>query len=240
MHRNRFCAIALVCALASSSLGSVPAARRLSFDVFLDERPIGYQHFALVPTRNGLRVEIQAAFEVRVLRFIAFEYAHDNVEQWRGGCLHSIQARTNSNGKPYRVTGRAVSEGFLVSSNSGKQRLMECVGTFSYWDKSQLLRRAKLLNSQTGEYVSVVVRRLGGGNLKLGKRDVPVERYALIGKDLDITLAYAVGSGEWVALDSLLSSGRTLRLRRSVSELLAFTNARGAHPQGAAGPEMSR
>ena len=240
MHRKRLLAIALVCAFASSALASLPAARLLTFDVFLDERPIGFQRFALLPNRAGLRVEIQAAFAVSLLRITAFEYDHNNVEHWRGGCLHSIEARTNSNGTPYRVTGSAVSGGFLVSSNSGKQRLMECVGTFSYWDKSQLLRRAKLLNSQTGEYVSVVVRRLGGGNLKLGERDVPVERYALIGKDLDITLAYAVGSGEWVALDSLLSSGRTLRLRRSVSELLAFTNARGAHPQGAAGPEMSR
>jgi hypothetical protein len=240
VQRKHLFGIGLVCALASSALASTPAARRLTFDVFLDERPIGYQRFALLPTREGLRVEIQAAFEVSVLRITAFEYDHNNVEEWRGGCLHSIDARTRSNGTPYRVTGSAVSEGFLVSSNSGKQRLMECVGTFSYWDKGELLRREKLLNSQTGEYVSVVVRRLVGGSLKLGERDVPVERYALVGKDIDITLAYAVDSGEWVALDSLLSTGRTLRFRRSVSELLEFTNARGAQPQRAAGPEMSR
>jgi hypothetical protein len=35
----------------------------------------------------------------------------------------------------------------------------------------------------------------------------------------DITITYALGSNEWVALDSRLDNGRTLRYRRSPSEL---------------------
>jgi hypothetical protein len=88
------------------------------------------------------------------------------------------------------------------------------VGTFAYWDRSQLAGRDRLLNSQTGEYVPVEVRSLGTGSLTLGGRDVRVERVALSGPDIDITLAYAADSGEWLALDSRLESGRTLRYRR--------------------------
>lgn len=225
-------AAALPCALAASA--SVDGARRLTFDVFLDERPIGVQRFALQTTPDGLRVETEAAFELTVLRITAFEYEHRNVEQWRDGCLLSIDSRTNSNGKPYRVKGNAVADAFLVSDGAGERRLTECVGTFSYWDKRQLLQRSKLLNSQTGEYVSVTARPLGSGSVKLGDRDLPVERYELRGRDLDIQLAYSTESGEWVALDSELAGGRTLRYRRSAEELreLGRTAARQPAPAG--------
>jgi len=42
-----------------------------------------------------------------------------------------------------------------------------------------------------------------------------VARYALRGADLDITLAYELGSDEWVALETRLRGDRLLRYRRS-------------------------
>jgi Family of unknown function (DUF6134) len=193
---------------------SSEAPRRLSFDVFLDERPIGFQHFDLQPTRDGVRVVTQAEFEVKVLRITAFEYDHRNEELWRGRCLQTIESTTNSNGTPYRVSGRAGEAGFVLGGGGLGRRLGDCVGTFAYWDSSQLAGRDRLLNSQTGEYVPVEVRSLGTGRLDLGGREVSVERFALSGRDIDITLAYEAGSGEWLALDSRLESGRMLRYRR--------------------------
>lgn len=219
-------AAVLLCALAASA--SVDGARRLTFDVFLDERPIGVQRFGLETTPNGLRVETQAAFELTVLRITAFAYEHHNIELWRDGCLHSIDSRTNSNGTLYRVTGSASGDVFLVSNDAGERRLEECVGTFSYWDKRELLQRSQLLNSQTGDYVNVTARPLGSGSLKLGDRELPVERYELRGRDLAIQLAYSAGTGEWVALDSEVAGGRTLRYRRSVEELRELDRASSA------------
>jgi len=193
---------------------SSEAPRRLNFDVFLDERPIGFQHFDLQPTRDGVRVVTQAEFEVKVLRITAFEYDHRNEELWSGRCLQAIESTTNSNGTPYRVSGRAGEAGFVLGGGGLGRPLGDCVGTFAYWDRSQLAGRDRLLNSQTGEYVPVEVRPLGAGSLTLGGRDVRVERFALSGRNIDITLAYAADSGEWLALDSRLESGRTLRYRR--------------------------
>ncbi len=211
--------ISIQSSLASPAFAIRAAARDLTFDVFLDERPIGTQRVALRPQGDGLRVEIRAAFELTLLRIKAFAYDHRNVEQWRGGCLQSIESSTEQNGKPYRVTGEAFAGGFAVSSALGVQNLTDCVGTFSYWDKGQLVGRSKLLNSQTGEYVSVALRELGRGILVLAGREIPVDRYVLEGKDLEITLAYAVDSGEWLALDSPVWGGWTLRYRRSAAEL---------------------
>jgi len=205
--------------LASPSFAIRGAARDLTFDVLLDERPIGTQRFTLRPQGDGLRVETQATFELTLLRIKAFDYDHRNVEQWRGGCLQSIESSTQQNGKPYRVTGAAGADGFAVSSALGDQSLSDCVGTFSYWDRGQLVGRSKLLNSQTGEYVSVALRELGRGTLELAGREISVDRYVLEGKDLEITLAYAVDSGEWLALDSPVWGGFTLRYRRSAADL---------------------
>lgn len=210
--------------LAFPSFAIRGAARDLTFDVLLDERPIGTQRFALRPQPDGLRVETRADFELTLLRIKALDYAHRNVEEWRGGCLQSIDSSTRQNGKPYRVTGAAGADGFAVSGASGEQKLSDCVGTFSYWDRGQLAGRSKLLNSQTGEYVSVALRELGRGTLELAGRAIAVDRYLLEGKDLEITLAYAVESGEWLALDSPVWGGFTLRYRRSAADLPAVVD----------------
>lgn len=189
------------------------APQRISFEVFLDERPIGFQHFDLQPTQDGVRVNTRAEFEVKVLRITAFEYDHRNEELWRGRCLQAIESTTNSNGTPHRVSGRAGPAGFKLGGEPGRL-LGDCVGTFAYWDRSQLAGRDRLLNSQTGEYVAVAMRALGTGSVTLGGREVRVERLALTGRDIDVTLAYGVDSGEWLTLDSRLKSGRMLRYRR--------------------------
>lgn len=225
----------LVLGLAEPAAASGP--RELNFDVFLDDRAIGYQRFELAPTANGLRVETRAEFEVRFLMVTAFEYDHRNVEHWRGGCLHAIDAQTDSNGKQYTVNGSTRGDALVVASAGGEQeRLTDCVATFAYWDKDVVLQRDRLLNSQTGEYLPVEVEPLGAGSVRIGEREVPVRRYALKGKDLDITLAYTADSGEWVALDSRLEGGRTLRYRRNPVELVesAGVTVAGRDSRGAA------
>lgn len=195
------------------------AARKLSFDVFLDDRAIGYQRFSLTPAGDATRIETQARFEVKLLRITAFAYDHRNTELWRGGCLRSIDAATDSNGKKSAVNGRARGDAFVVTTKEGERTLGDCVASFAYWDKGVLLRSKTLLNSQTGEYVPVQIAPLGPTTKRIGARDIPVKRYALKGKGIDITLAYAAGSDEWVALDSKMDGGRTLRYRRSAAEL---------------------
>lgn len=189
--------------------------RELKFDVFLGDRAIGYQRFTLRPAGDALRIETRAQFVVKVLGLKVYEYDHRNTEVWRGNCLQTIESQTNSNGTAYRVQGRAETGAFVVDANAGERRLADCVGTFAYWDKRQLLSRTQLLNPQTGEYLPVRVRALGPGTLDVGARRVAVDRYALVGKDLDITLDYAATTGEWLGLESRIEGDRLLRYRRA-------------------------
>ena len=222
--RSRAMTLALLCGLVGLPIQTAYAsveARTLDFDVFLDERRIGEQRFVLVQTPEGLRVETRARFEVKLLRITAFAYDHRNVEEWRAGCLASIESATDSNGTPYRVSGRQQKEGFRLDAANGGQWLPRCVGTFSYWDKQQLVGRERLLNSQTGEYVAVSVQALPDARLQVGDREVTVERYALRGAGLELTVSYASDDGEWLALDSRLEGGRTLRYRRAAQAQVA-------------------
>lgn len=217
-------AASLACVPAVPTLAATgDAARKLNFDVFLDDRAIGYQRFTLAPVDEGVQIETRAEFEVKLLLITAFEYEHRNTELWRGGCLQAIDARTDSNGTQYAVSGKARGDAFVVATNEGERRLADCVATFAYWDKELLLKRRELLNSQTGEYVPVQIAPLGADRIRVGDRELPVERYSIKGRDLDITLAYHADNGEWVALDSRLDGGRTLRYRRNPAELSGAT-----------------
>jgi len=222
--RPRSSLFALVTSLAivpamPAVAAAADSARKLNFDVFLDDRAIGYQRFVLASTGEGMRIETRAEFEVKLLRITAFEYDHRNTELWRDGCLKAIDARTDSNGKQFAVSGRAQGDTFVVGTNGGERRIGGCVASFAYWNSKLLTQRRELLNSQTGEYVPVRIDSLGRDRIRIGEREAPVERYSLKGKEIDITLAYEAGSGEWVALDSRLDGGRTLRYRRNPAEL---------------------
>jgi len=99
-----------------------PAADAWRFRVYLDDREIGYHHFS-VQRSGDLRVlRSEARFEYRLMFVKLFHYEHENRETWSGDCLRSIESRTDSNGEPYRVDGRAESGHFRVAGSAGRRR----------------------------------------------------------------------------------------------------------------------
>lgn len=214
------CATGLVAlGVALPAIAEPAPPKTWNFEVYLDEREIGFHRFDLRDAGEGLRMESTARFEVRFIVVTAFEYDHSNTELWQDGCLERIEARTNSNGKRFSVSGETRGDGFVLATGSGTTRVDECVGSFAYWDR-RLLERSRLLNSQTGEYLEVDLDPLPGGSMKIGDREIQVNRYQLSARGMDIRLAYAADSGEWVALDSIVAGGRTLRYRRSPADFM--------------------
>lgn len=230
--------VALPAAADSAGVGPSASARQLNFEVYLDDREIGYHRFQLQEEGDALRLTTEADFEVRLLLFTAFEYEHRNVELWSRGCLQRIEARTNSNGHRYAVDGERRGEAFVLQTGDGSRQLADCVGTFAYWDRS-LLERPRLLNSQTGEYLEVDLRPLAQDTLRIGDRELRVDRVALKAPGMDIELAYVAGSGEWVALESRVDAGRTLRYRRSPADFMGPAGlSLASRSTGSAGPSQ--
>ena len=190
-----------------------PAAESAwEFEVSLDDRKIGYHRFVVSEEGSRKVLETEAAFDVKLLFITAFRYRHSNVEVWDDGCLQSIDARTDSNGKLFEVKGTRKADRLSIMRNTGDDELEECVRTFAYWD-SAVLESERLLNSQTGEYEAVSVRDEGDDVVTIDGTDVAARRYTLSAKAGDIRLWYARAGDTWLALEAPAKGGRTIRYR---------------------------
>jgi len=207
----------VACLLAAASTAPAPvfardtATREWHFDVSLDGRAIGEHRFTLRSDDDARELTSEARFRVRILFIDAYRYEHRARERWQGDCLESLEARTDTNGKPTVIAGQRASGEFRVQSGSAAVLLDECVQTFAYWNPS-ILDARRLLNPQTGEYVDVKVL-LMGREVMQGQQ---TERYRLISSGrtpLEIDIWYTPAR-DWVALESLTPEGRRLRYTR--------------------------
>jgi hypothetical protein len=199
--------------IAGADGGSTKSGQDYHFEVLLDGSRIGHQTFEVSEREDQQVVRIRADFKVKILFVPVYTYRHDNVEIWKDGCLQSISADTDDNGVPFSVRGRSVDDDFEITTKSGSELLPGCVSSFAYWDRG-FLERPKLLNSQTGEHVSVTVTELGEGPVSFGGRDVPARCYLLTAEKIRIKLWYS-REDDWLALESLTSKGNTLRYVRT-------------------------
>lgn len=180
-------ALALCCSLASQA-----APRSWNFRVLLDGREIGTHTFTRQESAEGARVVSEARFAVRFLFISAYRYEHRAEERWRGGCLVSLEARTDDNGVLKEV--RAAPS--------------DCTRSFAYWDRG-ILRADRLLNAQTGEIMPVRSTALGIESIPVRGRETSASRHRLTAPGLSIDLWY--DGPEWVALESSVEGGRRLR-----------------------------
>ena len=185
------------------------AAEEWRFRVFLDDKEIGYHHFFLAHEGEHRQLRTVANFEYRLLFVTLFRYEHENLETWSGDCLNSVRSRTDSNGDNYSVTGLRFEEGFQVMSQQGDADLPHCVMSFAYWNPS-FLEQQKLLNTQDGRYLDVVVSAPVRDDLEVRGEWVTSYRYRLEAEDMRLDLWYS-DEQEWLALESQLDGGRTLR-----------------------------
>jgi hypothetical protein len=186
---------------------STPAlAREWNFHVSADGRSIGTHWFKVTGDAQNRQVETTADFVGKALLIPIYHYEHHDRESWKGGCLEHIDADTNDNGKMHPVHGEADSQGLHLDSG---RLLPGCIQTFAYWDKS-FLQQPHLLNSQTGEFTSIVTTRLADETIKVRNRSVDAEHYLLKTPRFSIDLWYSK-AGEWLALESLTENGHRLK-----------------------------
>jgi hypothetical protein len=207
-------AAALLLVLVSgTSMAGDSSSRTLMFDVFLDGKKIGYHRFEIDGSKSNAAVVSEASFDVKFLFVTAFSYRHSARENWTGGCLEEIEARTDSNGKKLNVVGERAADAFVIDNGDEEARLPECVMSFAYWNPG-FLDQSRLLNPQTGEYLDVEVQELGKDVVKLDGREISARSVRLTARQMDITLWYS-DNAEWLALESVAKGGRIIRYELS-------------------------
>lgn len=183
-----------------------------NFQVLLDDKPIGSHRFERTALEEGgYRVVSEASFAVKLLFAMVYSYQHRAEEHWRDGCLRRLESQTNDNGHRYRIQAESAvgAAGLQVRSGAERQLLPGCVFSFAYWDRA-MLERARLLNAQDGEYVSVGIQDGGSDDITVSGRGISAQRYELRSEKLAIDLWYSA-SGRWVALESRTPRGQRLR-----------------------------
>jgi hypothetical protein len=202
----RLLAILLLLACASPSYANSSGDWR--FRVLLDGREIGSHSYTLEPAGEGALLRSEARFEVKFLFVTAYTYEHDAVERWQGGCVRSLESRTESNGARSAVNAMTGNGGLAVARPEGRDLHAGCVMSFAYWDP-RILGADRLLNSQTGELVPVQVTAQGQEAFAVRGEPRTASRYRISGRELQIDLWYA--DGNWVGLEALADGGRRLR-----------------------------
>lgn len=182
------------------------------FRVYLDDHEIGYHHFHLAGTGDHRQLRSEARFEYRLLFLKLFDYEHENLETWSGDCLQSIRSRTDANGDLYAVEGRLTQSGFRIEAGEEAGSLPDCVMTFAYWNPD-FLEQSRLLNSQDGSFVDVQVSSPERDERLVGGEPRPAMRYRLKAGEMQLDLWYS-DEQEWLALESEVEGGRTLRYER--------------------------
>ena len=211
--------------LATPGLGVAAASTKdeLTFAVSLDDKSIGMHRFRIADDGATRVVESEASFDVRILRVPVYRYRHRNTETWQNGCLKRIDSETDANGTPYAVDLSKTVMGYRIVTPGETQTYEgDCLMSFAYWDQ-RFLQQQRLLNTQTGELIAVEIQSLGESQREIANRMLSVEGFRILAKpqNIDIKVYYHRADGRWVALESVLENGRTLRYALAADNRLA-------------------
>ena len=180
-----------------------------NFKVFLDDKPIGFHQVRIDREDNRKAVHTKAEFDVRFMFIPVYSYNHESRENWRNGCLKTIQTATDDNGDEYYVKTSRANRGLAIETREGSRTIDGCVRTFAYWDP-QLLKSERLLNTQTGKYEKVVVVDRGTGTLNVNDFTYQARQFSLDVEGTTIDLWYTEDM-RWLALETETSNGARLR-----------------------------
>lgn len=173
------------------------------FDVFLDERAIGFHEFRVATDDSQQNVRIEAAFDFKHWLLPDYEYRHNNEETWDSGCLTRIDATTQTNGRAQAVNQSLGTDEAALSRKN-------CVMSFAYWNPA-LVESAELLDPQTGELRPVRIEPKGEEFVPFSGKHLRANRYDLyLGKQI-IRVWYEAETNRWVRLEAPARGKRILR-----------------------------
>jgi len=204
--------------LAAGACRAAVAPMEWDFAVSLDGKPIGEHRFVLSSAGDGiLALSSEARFDVTWLGLPLYRYQHQVRERWADGCLASIDARTDDDGRLTEVRGQAVDGRFSLQVRNADRvddapvPATGCLVSFAYWNPAALARQDRLLDPASGRVEPVAIAPSGPVPSDLKVQPGAVRGLRIKGLAQPIDVWYA---GErWIGLDTFVSGGRRLSYR---------------------------
>jgi hypothetical protein len=188
-------------------ISSLANSQTWDFDVSMDGKHIGDHQFVLTNKENNQQLlKSEAKFNVKFLTINVFNYHHKADEVWDNNCLKKLESNTKENSKTTTVKAYEDKSLFKVTAQKPLEIDTECVMTFAYWNP-KILQQKKLLNPQTGEYLSAQIAFVGKEVINVKGEAVKADHYKIDTSKFKIDIWYGL-DGQWLALQSLTSDGR--------------------------------
>lgn len=216
LPRRALCGAALVLAAAGANAATPPA--EWDFKVRLDGKEIGTHRFVLASAgQRSVTLASDAQFDVTLLGIPLYRYRHHVSERLSDGCLASIDASTDDNGRMTKVHGKTQSGRFEldVHGEGGPKPSPAapagCLVSFAYWNPSALAAQKVLLDPGSGRVETVEISRAAAvpGDLDAQGQTLRGLRIGGLAQPIDVWYA----GDRWVGLDTVVDGGRRLSYR---------------------------
>jgi hypothetical protein len=163
---------------ASGATQSQAAAETIRFAVMRDGQPIGSNTIELQRDGAATTVRMVTHIQVKIAFLTVYRFDQTETERWVDGRLVALEAITDDNGTPHRVTATS-NNGKITVNADGK--VSEVAGTTipaSYWNPA-LLGKSTALNPQDGAIVPVAVTDRGEDHVDVQGRQKRARHYVV-------------------------------------------------------------
>lgn len=171
-------------AVAVSLFATTPAfAARHVYVYRVEEQRFGnIGTFTNIVKRHANAVDVVSKLRVAVklLGIDFFDESAHREERWKNGRLVYFRGVTDTNGKKLRVTGRAVRDGFLIVSPTGRFLAPAQVHPSNPWSLS-VLHSHFLMSTRTGKVTHVVVTDTGKVTATFDGKSLRLRRFFVDG-----------------------------------------------------------
>ena len=166
--------------LPTPALAGIPPARRLVFDVFRNNKPIGTHLVTFEPAGAAMEVRVQVDLVVRWAGLVLYRYAVRVTETWQGNALVAAHGETNDDGTRHAMRTTRRGGQLAVEGTHGPGYVAPEKSIVStHWNPSQL--DAPMISAQDGQLLAFKIDAHGHGTITRNGAAVEAERFALSG-----------------------------------------------------------
>jgi hypothetical protein len=168
----------VLAALVAFGAAKPAAAETIRFAIVREGEPIGSNTIELRRNRAETTVQMVTHIQVKIAFVTVYRFDQRETERWVDGRLVALEAVTDDNGTPHRVTATSSDNRITVNADG---KVTEIAGTTipaSYWNPA-LLGKTIALNPQDGAIVPVAVTDRGEDHLVVQGRAKRTHHYVI-------------------------------------------------------------
>jgi hypothetical protein len=171
-------AILFAAAVLSPAAKAGPVSTAMNFAIVRDGDQIGTCNFRL--HRNGRETTVEVVTHVQVkLAFITvYRFDQTETERWVDGRLVALNAATDDNGTPHKVTATSRGDVLSVEADGKVSEVDPSLMPISLWNAA-LVQKTTALDPQDGSIVAISVVDHGKEHLALPGRSGTAHHYSI-------------------------------------------------------------